>query len=655
MITFTDASRLAGTKLRTRKIRTGVTIFLASLLFGVLVAGSLIITGGLRSVDRFQADGLTSRYIVYVAESFDQDGTWEYRSDPKVVAEAKRRYEELVDKKTAEAKRLGVYYSHVMERPPYTQNNPGEPERIAFMDSNNITSDLLREKFGNQPALDEAKLEDIAKKYEAKSFFQAEQYSTKRGSSANAYPDGKEVFYDFSDPEEMEASYYGPAIPVSYISVAPPEIAAPFMLPNNANWQPDGKSLPIILPQDTVEKLLGVEPPSDKAGTSEKLEYLQKIREQAAGLSFQACYRNAASEALIQRALQQQKEIKKNTGNKEYQKPSLVYDLPDPATCQNPIVVSDTRTDAEKRQDENQAEFDRKFNADADPVSHFITFKVVGISPAGQGAEMPGQKEVPKMFASDVGDVLEKLLAVEGVGEVVPKNLYDQLSAEDKQSYADLFVFEPLYLVGKEDNITRFVEFSSASDAKRFIDEQGCELESDGECHPLEREYMVQLAFSNSAAIEDMRMKVTEWFNYGIIGVIALASIVMWITMGRTIADGRRETAVFRAIGFKRIDIATAYILYAIMLSILVALLAAGLGVAGAFAVHRYFAPDMTVQAQYIFGGIDLSKEVNLMGIDQRQLLLIFAACIAAGIIGSIIPLARNVRRSPIRDMRDEN
>ena len=31
------------------------------------------------------------------------------------------------------------------------------------------------------------------------------------------------------------------------------------MLPNNAGWKPDGSSLPIILPQNVIERLLKLE------------------------------------------------------------------------------------------------------------------------------------------------------------------------------------------------------------------------------------------------------------------------------------------------------------------------------------------------------------------------------------------------------------
>lgn len=75
---------------------------------------------------------------------------------------------------------------------------------------------------------------------------------------------------------------------------------------------------------------------------------------------------------------------------------------------------------------------------------------------------------------------------------------------------------------------------------------------------------------------------------------------------------------------------------------------------ASAYVVQQQFAPHLTAQAQFAFGGLDLGKEVNLIGVDQQQLLYILAACLLTGLLSMILPLLANVRRSPIKDMREE-
>jgi hypothetical protein len=207
--------------------------------------------------------------------------------------------------------------------------------------------------------------------------------------------------------------------------------------------------------------------------------------------------------------------------------------------------------------------------------------------------------------------------------------------------------------MGNEDNKRRFVEFASASDAQKFIDEQGCTVQYDNSCKPIGRPYQASLAFSNSAALDDMQNMFKKWSVYVMIGVVTLAALIMWITIGRTIVDGRHETAVFRAIGFKRIDIVLVYMLYAIILSTLVAVFAGIIGFTGAYILDNQFAPQLTAQAQYGFGAISSNNSIRLVGIDLQQILFILLACILTGLLSVVPPLVRNIRRSPISDMRE--
>jgi hypothetical protein len=648
MIRLTDTALLAFTKLRARKIRTIITVLLASLLFGVLVTVSLVATGAFQSLDAFRADGLTSRYIVGVTPPYTGDSARDARSDPALIAEAKKRYEEIVAEKTAEAKRLGLFYTQAADLPPYTESLDGRTAMLSIRDANSIAQAVLAEHFRNQAVLDDTKLEATAKQYNALKMFYSMHYTVRSGSTLEAYQDGKEIFYDKSDEVETNTSYRHSLVDGNNMVLSPSDIAAPFMLPDNAGWRPDDASLPIILPQNNVEQLLGLSALPDTASAQEKLDHLTKVREGATELVFKACYRNDASNSLIQRTIAVEKETKAHAGDKEYLKPAVIYELPDPTTCENPQVVVDTRTAQEKQHDENQRVFDEKFYGSTQPISYFVTFKVVGISPAQPFIT----SDMIEKQSESLGDIVNELLTTSGVGQVIPLELYEQLP--DKDRHAELFTYTPLFVFGNEDNKQRFIEFATAEDAQNFIDEQGCTTQVDSTCKPEGRLYQARLTFSNSAAIEDIRVKTVQWSVYAMFGVVVMAAAIMWITIGRTIADGRRETAVFRAIGFKRIDIASVYVLYTVILSMLVVVFAIGIGVVAAYFVDRSFADGLTAQAQYSFGGLDMSKKVSLMGFDWQQLGLILLACFVTGMLSMIVPLLRNVRRSPIRDIREE-
>lgn len=643
MIKFSDGAVLALTKLRTKPVRTIITILLASLLFGILVAASLIMTGALTSIDSFREDGLTKRHIVAVSPANTHSDLKHITRNPKFLAEAEKRYIQLVEEKTAEAKRLGVFYTQAGDHPPYFEASDGSGDRIlASRDANGISNAILAEAFAGKPPIDAVALERLAKQYGAVGLFNSEYYNFRQGSSFELLKDGKEVFTATNNdapPNTIDTTIFDYT---TYLS--PSTITQPFILPNNAGWKPDSNTLPIMLPQGSIEQLLNRKAPLKSSSIEDGIAHLIGIRKRAADLVISVCYRNGASQDLIQQTIQQQKDITANTGKKDYVKPSVIYELPDASSCANPTVTSDTRTKAEKQHEANQKEFNQKYNSYVDPISHFIDLKVVGISPKISNG--------PSDQFNNLNDVINNLLSTGGIGQAVPKELYAQIP--DKSTFADILTYEPMYIFGATDNSTHFVEFQNAVDTQRFITEQGCATSMSNICEPVGRKYQITPMFSNSAAIDDIQTKAREWFNYALIGTVALAAIIMWIAVGRTMSDSRRETAIFRAIGFKRGDIASTYITYTAMLAALIAVFAAGIGVLGAYIIDRLYAPDLTVQAQYGFGALDLTKQVSLIGIDYQQLGLVLVACLATGLLSVIIPLLRNVRRNPIRDMRDE-
>ena len=67
MIKITNAGLLAVSKLRAHFLRTVLTMLLASILFGALIAASLIMNGLFNGLQLFREDGLNGRYLVRVS------------------------------------------------------------------------------------------------------------------------------------------------------------------------------------------------------------------------------------------------------------------------------------------------------------------------------------------------------------------------------------------------------------------------------------------------------------------------------------------------------------------------------------------------------------------------------------------------------------
>lgn len=136
--------------------------------------------------------------------------------------------------------------------------------------------------------------------------------------------------------------------------------------------------------------------------------------------------------------------------------------------------------------------------------------------------------------------------------------------------------------------------------------------------------------------------------------VAALAALIMMGTVGRIIADSRRETAVFRAIGAKRLDIAEIYLTYVILLAALVFAVSLILAlILSSYLNHRY-SESVTIDALLAFNVSDLTQKITLLHVYAKDLLYVLALIMGGALAAALFPILNNVRRNPIRDMRDE-
>ena len=72
-------------------------------------------------------------------------------------------------------------------------------------------------------------------------------------------------------------------------------------------------------------------------------------------------------------------------------------------------------------------------------------------------------------------------------------------------------------------------------------------------------------------------------------------------------------------------------------------------------AIQIWVGQDVTVGAQLAFGVNDYSKQFLLVGFNSVYIPVILLVILVACLLAMAIPLLRNVKRNPIRDMRDDN
>ncbi len=640
MIHFYDATTLALTKLRTRKVRLIITIVVSGLLFSGLAGASIVARGVMNGVSDFSKEGLGDRYI---AEGFSEIN-YAFTSDKTVMERAAAIHKDLVARKKTEAKRLGITYDPASETSPVQEYSNPDGSKSGYLNTEHPAArQALQEYLAAHPQPDIAKFTEVSKPYKPKAIYSAKPFSLDpNGGQLQVLKDGQESF----DLQAANGKGGGSSDPInSFIgswSAMSSGLLKPFILPGqNLRISSDG-SIPIIIPRGAAEQILKLKALPSSATAQDRLDRTKEIRTKAPDVTFSVCFRNSSSSSLVQQAVATKQEIEKNKSKKDYRKPDLIYGLPTEA-CGVAPITRDVRSKEQKTQDAKQQEFDQLFGTPA-PVQGTLHFRIVGIVP-----------DADYSSAFGVGQILRSLVtSTLGSGWYMPS---DQIASNPLLT--KLFTTKSIF--GSADRY--FAEFSSAASARSFIEKENCSVDYSklgaatdplSYCLAKNRPFSINPYGSNSLALETVKKNFGKFFRIAALAVSAIAAIIMMGTVGRMIADSRRETAVFRAIGAKRFDIAQIYIIYAVCLSLLISLFAIVVGLTLALVANGRWSEGITLQALTAYNAQDLDKTFSLYAFYPPDLLLLIGLSLAAGLLSAVFPLFRNLRRNPIRDMRDD-
>lgn len=298
------------------------------------------------------------------------------------------------------------------------------------------------------------------------------------------------------------------------------------------------------------------------------------------------------------------------------------------------MVTADTRTSDQKTHDAKQREFDLKYQTITEPVQKKLTLRVIGVSPSEPNYNSMSTLE---MLSMSVGGA-----SLGGVW-AIPEELVDQ-SVRDSiipQAGADNIGNQVI-------NKLNLYEFPTADDAKNFVEQENC---NGMNCV---RKPMLFYYGSNSVLLDNLKENATKVLGIAGLVVAAVAAVIMMGMIGRVIADSRRETAVFRAIGAKRNDIRLIYTVYVLAFSFIIALLAIGLGLGVAAIISSTQEASLTVSARLMFIETTETSPFQLVALWPEALLMTVGAVLLTGFVAMQLPLARNLVRSPLKDMHDE-
>ena len=632
MIRFFDALVLAHTKLRVHTIRTGVAVAIAGLLFGLIAAVIIVTQGIFVSFDEFSDEGLNNRTLLNITRSggMRDFNEYEQREDPAFVIEVETAHKALVTKKQAAALRFGVQYSPEIEDPSPIGIDPLTKKKgVKETDLNNVVvQDIANKK--RQDSYTPFDINEHIKKYASASVIQELGHIQPSNGALTFMKDGKEAM------NTSDNRYTGSSEETPVLSILSESVSAPFI--SEPQFDPAKGEIPVIVPYGAAEKILGLKKLGANTTMQEQYDRLQEVRSKIGEVTASYCYRNVASQALLSRALGQQEEMKYGAVEPGYVKPAVIYSIPDETSCGAVTIESDTRTTAQKQYDAQYVLYEKEIGTYAgEPEQKLVTVRGVGIS-----------SEIASSGQWSIADITKNLLSSSlGYGSwTVPEHLFNQLPAEVRPdsifkrdanalSQGNLFYGFESYLV----------EFGDKEEARTLLG---------GASYVQSGDVFVSPFGSGVLVMDEFKRIFTQVLLWTFVIIGGVAVIILTGIVGRTVADGRRESSIFRAIGASRLDIASVYGVFVLLLALRIVIFTAILAVTIGLVLEVLFWQDATLGARLAYAASDTSKEFHLFSLTSPYLLWIVGIIVAASIIASIIPILLGARRNPIKDMRNE-
>ena len=651
MIRPSYALKLARTKLQSKRGVLVTSVIVASLLFAALITTVIVFTGAERSASQFIKRAGNDRYLVSATPVIPDEVSLYINSfSSERVREIqdfeKQYYAELRQKHEA----AGIEYDASQEiaalRPDqFKPTTLPEEQRVSFNPQSPVLAALREKKFNDYAKAapnSYEKLQILGSRYNATGYHLASGASTMPSlPQSRIIIDGKE---DFSVTEQRRDGFtpYDSFIYAAYNSTyqfADDALLERYILEKDASKI---KGVPVIITAQEAARLFGEEygigkEPDDP--TAKRLWFAQ-IQEKIRGKTYDVCTRSTAELGMLEKIQRDYAEIKSNVDNEAYTEPSLQYDYPETA-CGDIIVKKDTRTREEKTAEEKSIEAQKKLDIYEAPEHQMTTFQIVGFVLARPFSDRAASAE------SYIQDLLSPQVVI--FSAQIPQQMYDAVSGRHRlPSLSHQFTF-----AGTEEArlqmATRVIEFATIDDARNFMQNETCPG-GETECQKL---YTSDPYGSNYLILDEIGTLFGRIATIAFPIVLGLAAIIIWFTISRIMAENRKETAVYRAMGAKRRDVTAIYLVYVLLVALRIAIVSLVLGVGAAFVIDYFYGQVLTDTAVTAFGIIDGAPRFSLFDLSSPLLWVVIGSVVVISLIASIQPLVRNVRRSPIRDMRE--
>ncbi len=635
MIRLFDSMKLANTKLKTRKIRTAVSITISSLLFAFVIFFLMTIQGAINSIEEFSKNKDKDNLLVHVnniKESSDSSRElYETTKDPIEVKKVKTIHQEIIKERKQLAKDLKVNYdSDMIAKPTFSFDDDEES-----IDVNSPAGKRWLDQYRkNRPKTNS--LKNKLTKYNPQGLFYSKSVSLSEGflksdKNGEIFKEKNKVNFDSGiDQNRIYDSNW---------KFYDQEAVERYLLDNDQLKAQDQSLIPIIAPIGQAEAILGLEKLPKNASAKEKLDRIKLVRKNIGTKTISLCYRNIQSKLLIDQAIQTQKEIKANKDNKDYQKPKLIYNLPKNRTDCLPVqIASDTRSKEEKDYQNRLNQFYKKIGEYEDPFQQKLSFRIVGLTPS------------PFSNFNNLNFIEE---ATVGIATMLNGFNMNDGWIIPKQMFGNLANYNQLKWIEQKADLDQYYHQSAL--VKLPSEEKMTELFKDNEWlfEDKEIELFVMPFGINKYAISRFKNDTTKSLFYVFIVLIFIAAFIFSGTFGKVISDSRRETSIFRALGATKVDITKTYLIYTLMFVLLTILISTSLAFLTSSLISQKFSDTMTTNAYLNFPNANQNLTFSLTGFWLEPTLYVYLTIAIAGLLGMALPLSRNMLRNIIADLKD--
>ncbi len=654
MIRPSFALKLARTKLRSKRGVLVTSIIIASLLFATLITTVIVFTGAEKSALEFIKKAGNNRYLVMVSPNIPYEKVDFVYKPPiedirAIKAFEKQYYIDLQNK----YKSLGLEYDKSIEVSALIPDAAApetvpEEQRVRINWASPVIDLMRNDKFEVYAKTATNKLSDlkaIASEYDAGGYYAVDKQSFIPSiPGLRLVQQNKESFGDseLKTGNSTSRDFYINAIYNSTYGFTDQNLLNRYLLTTDSS---NLRGVPVVVSAQEAVSLFGqkVGIGKEPEAVHEKRAWLNEIQTKLNGHIYQACYRNTTEQILLEKIQRDYAEMKSSKGTENYQKPHLIYGYPENA-CGDIVVKEDTRTSIEKQADAKAEEIKKKLGTYIAPNHKLVTFQIVGIKYAQENID----------YSADISQYVKSLLVseVDSFNLSIPIQMYDSLPSElkvdDIQREYDTRTLR--YAVGTEDFGSRVLEFAAVEDAQSFLDNETCPL-LDTDC---DRNFLASPYGSNYLILDEIGKLFGRIANVAFPVALTFAAVIIWFTISRIMAENRKETAVYRAMGAKRFDVISIYVTYVLLVALQIALVSIVLGITAAFIIEYVYGKVLTDTAVSVFGIVDNAPKFSLFSLDSPLLPFIIGSIFIISLVASIQPLIRNVLRPPIRDIRDE-